>query len=191
MTPKQKKLMDTALALFQKRGFKSVTVEEICRTADVSKMTFYKHFRNKEDLVLQSINNLYEGAINEGKTILKNSKPHRERIADLLEWKIQMLDQFTPPMLLDMKDFDPALVHFIQEKSSESLSLFKDFIRDGQKDGVFRENLNIGFLMHIFQILSNSFFSENLEKYFISYEDYIREYLDFLFYGLTERGDKA
>lgn len=191
MTPKQKKLMDTALALFQKRGFKSVTVEEICRTADVSKMTFYKHFRNKEDLVLQIIKNLYEGAIDKGKTILKSSKPHRERIADLLEWKIQMLDQFTPSMLLDMKDFDPALVHFIQEKSSESLSLFEDFIRDGQKDGVFRENLNIGFLMHIFQILSNSFYSENLEQYFTSYEDYIREYLDFLFYGLTEREDKA
>jgi len=191
MTPKQKKLMDTALALFQKRGFKSVTVEEICRTADVSKMTFYKHFRNKEDLVLQIIKHLYEGAIDEGKTILKSSKPHRERIADLLEWKIQMLDQFTPPMLLDMKDFDPALMHFIQEKSSESLSLFEDFIKDGQKDGVFRENLNIGFLMHIFQILSNSFFSENLEQYFTSYEDYIREYLDFLFYGLADRESKT
>jgi AcrR family transcriptional regulator len=191
MTPKQKKLMDTALALFQKSGFKSVTVEEICRTADVSKMTFYKHFRNKEDLVLQIIKHLYEGAIDEGKTILKSSKPHRERIADLLEWKIQMLDQFTPPMLLDMKDFDPALMHFIQEKSSESLSLFEDFIRDGQKDGVFRENLNIGFLMHIFQILSNSFFSENLEQYFTSYEDYIREYLDFLFYGLADRESKT
>lgn len=191
MTPKQKKLMDTALALFQKSGFKSVTVEEICRTADVSKMTFYKHFRNKEDLVLQIIKHLYEGAIDEGKTILKSSKPHRERIADLLEWKIQMLDQFTPPMLLDMKNFDPALMHFIQEKSSESLSLFEDFIRDGQKDGVFRENLNIGFLMHIFQILSNSFFSENLEQYFTSYEDYIREYLDFLFYGLADRESKT
>ncbi|MGC9512563.1 MAG: TetR/AcrR family transcriptional regulator [Fidelibacterota bacterium] len=191
MTPKQKKLMDTALALFQKRGFKSVTVEEICRTADVSKMTFYKHFRNKEDLVLQIIKHLYEGALDEGKTILKSSKPHRERIADLLEWKIQMLDQFTPPMLLDMKDFDPALVHFIQEKSSESLSLFENFIKDGQKDGVFRENLNIGFLMHIFQILSNSFFSENFEQYFTSYEDYIREYLDFLFYGLAEREQKT
>ncbi len=190
MTPKQKKLMDTALALFQKRGFKSVTVEEICRTANVSKMTFYKHFRNKKDLVLQIIKNLYEGALDEGKAILKSSKPHRERIADLLEWKIQMLDQFTPSMLMDMKDFDPALMHLMQDKSSESLSLFEDFIRDGQKDGVFRDNLNISFLMHIFQILSNSFFSENLEQYFTSYEDYIREYLDFLFYGLTERETK-
>jgi|LDZT01.1.fsa_nt_gi AcrR family transcriptional regulator len=158
MTPKQKKLMDTAITLFQKRGFKSVTVEEICRTADVSKMTFYKHFRNKKDLVQKTLKKLYEGAIDEGKTILKSSKPHRERIANLLEWKIQMLDQFTPPMLMDMKDFDPALMDFIQEKSSESLSLFEEFIRDGQKDGVFRENLNIGFLMHIFQILTKVFF---------------------------------
>ncbi|HAE87625.1 TPA: hypothetical protein DCG86_06345 [Candidatus Marinimicrobia bacterium] len=191
MTPKQKKLIETALKLFQEKGLKSVTVEEICRTADVSKMTFYKHFRNKKDLVLQIIKKLYDDAIDEGKSVLRSSKPHRQRVADLLEWKIKMLDQQTPPMLLDIKDYDPSLEKFIKQKSSESLLLFKDFIRDGQEEGVFRKNLNMGFLLHIFQILSNSFFSENLEQYFESYEDYIREYLDFLFYGLTEREDKA
>lgn len=191
MTPKQKKLIETALKLFQEKGLKSVTVEEICRTADVSKMTFYKHFRNKKDLVLQIIKKLYDDAIDEGKSVLRSSKPHRQRVADLLEWKIKMLDQQTPSMLLDMKDYDPSLETFIKQKSSESLLLFKDFIRDGQEEGVFRKNLNMGFLLHIFQILSNSFFSENLEQYFESYEDYIREYLDFLFYGLTEREDKA
>ncbi|KUK52487.1 MAG: Regulatory protein TetR [Marinimicrobia bacterium 46_47] len=154
-------------------------------------MTFYKHFRNKKDLVLQIIKKLYDDAIDEGKSVLRSSKPHRQRVADLLEWKIKMLDQQTPPMLLDIKDYDPSLEKFIKQKSSESLLLFKDFIRDGQEEGVFRKNLNMGFLLHIFQILSNSFFSENLEQYFESYEDYIREYLDFLFYGLTEREDKA
>jgi len=183
--------METALKLFQKKGFKGVTVEEICRTSDVSKMTFYKHFLNKEDLVLQIIKKLYNDAIEEGKSVLNSSKPHRDRIADLLEWKIKLLDQFTPPMLLDMKDFDPSLEIFIKQKSSESLSLLKDFIRDGQEEGVFRKNLNIGFLIHIFQILSNCFFSENLEQYFTSYEDYIREYLDFLFYGLADREHKT
>jgi AcrR family transcriptional regulator len=187
MTAKQKKLLDTGLKLFQEKGFKAVTVEEICRKAEVSKMTFYKYYRNKVHFVLELMRRLYNGAIAEGKALLNNPKSHRERIADFLEWKVSMLDLFTPAMLLDIKDFDPSLESFMKEKFTETLPLFTDFIKDGQTKGVFRKDMNMPFLVHIFNILSDSFFTENLEQYFSSYEDYVREYLDFLFYGLTER----
>ena len=48
------KLRDILLAakeLFWKFGFKRVSVEEVCKEAQVSKMTFYKHFKNKIELV--------------------------------------------------------------------------------------------------------------------------------------------
>ena len=35
--------------LFWKYGTKRVTVEEICREAGVSKMTYYKFFKNKNE----------------------------------------------------------------------------------------------------------------------------------------------
>jgi AcrR family transcriptional regulator len=47
---KQKKriqITETAIRLFSQFGTKRVTIEEICRTAGVSKVTFYKHFKNK------------------------------------------------------------------------------------------------------------------------------------------------
>ena len=43
-------IIDTAKTLFMKHGMRRITVEEICREASVSKMTFYRLFTNKEDV---------------------------------------------------------------------------------------------------------------------------------------------
>ena len=48
----RERLMKSAFTLFQRFGIKKVTVEEIARGANVSKMTFYKYFRNKKDILL-------------------------------------------------------------------------------------------------------------------------------------------
>jgi AcrR family transcriptional regulator len=47
-----KKIYNTALKLFEKKGFDNVTVNEICRKAQVSKGTFYVYFESKEQVVL-------------------------------------------------------------------------------------------------------------------------------------------
>ncbi len=45
-------LMDTALSLFEERGFENVSVAEVAEAAEVSKATVFNYFPTKEDLVL-------------------------------------------------------------------------------------------------------------------------------------------
>jgi AcrR family transcriptional regulator len=54
-------LRDALLALILEKGYDSVTIEEITDRADVGRTTFYLHYRDKEDLLLECIN----GAIDE------------------------------------------------------------------------------------------------------------------------------
>ncbi|MBL0024612.1 MAG: helix-turn-helix transcriptional regulator [Saprospiraceae bacterium] len=45
------KIITTAKKLFWKHGSSRVTIEELCREAGVSKMTFYRHFNNKNEII--------------------------------------------------------------------------------------------------------------------------------------------
>ena len=46
------RIADTAMALFQDKGFAAVTVDEIAEAADISKPTFFNYFAAKDDVVL-------------------------------------------------------------------------------------------------------------------------------------------
>jgi len=52
---KRRQIMDAALALFLKKGYKSVTTREIAASAGVSKGILYDYFNNKEDLFYRTI----------------------------------------------------------------------------------------------------------------------------------------
>ncbi|MDQ4504027.1 TetR family transcriptional regulator [Sinomonas sp. ASV322] len=47
----RQRIIDVALALFDKRGFERVPVAEIARASDVSEATVFNYFPSKEDLV--------------------------------------------------------------------------------------------------------------------------------------------
>lgn len=47
------KILETALNLFYQHGINSVGVDRIIAEADIAKMTFFKHFPTKRDLILE------------------------------------------------------------------------------------------------------------------------------------------
>ena len=52
---KRKQLVETALALFERYGFVAVGIDRILAEAGVAKMTLYKHFRSKEQLIAAAL----------------------------------------------------------------------------------------------------------------------------------------
>ena len=48
---KRDALLDTAEALFARQGYRAVGIDTVLAQAGVAKMTLYKHFKSKEDLI--------------------------------------------------------------------------------------------------------------------------------------------
>lgn len=48
----KQKILSTAIDLIKKNGYDSVTLQDICIAANISKTTFYYHFKSKEDLLI-------------------------------------------------------------------------------------------------------------------------------------------
>ena len=52
---KREQLVDTALRLFYRDGFHATGIDKILAEAGVARMTLYKHFKSKDDLVLAAL----------------------------------------------------------------------------------------------------------------------------------------
>jgi AcrR family transcriptional regulator len=56
-------LRDAFFALILEKGYEAVTVEEITNRADLGRTTFYLHYRDKEDLLMESIGGLVDDLV--------------------------------------------------------------------------------------------------------------------------------
>ncbi len=64
-TERHDAILQTAIKLFGAKGYQSVTIDEIAKTAGVSRGLIHYHFGNKEDLLLQIVSS--------GKSIISES----------------------------------------------------------------------------------------------------------------------
>lgn len=55
MQSRRDELIDTALRLFYTQGFHATGIDKILAEAGVAKMTLYKHFRSKDELILAAL----------------------------------------------------------------------------------------------------------------------------------------
>jgi AcrR family transcriptional regulator len=84
----RQKLIDTAIDLFSRHGARRVTVGELCGEAGVSKVTFYKYFANKADLVQTIHDDWSEAAFAAFDEINARDIPFPAKIDLMTRWKM-------------------------------------------------------------------------------------------------------
>jgi AcrR family transcriptional regulator len=57
----RERILETAASLFYSQGYRAVGVDKIIADSGVAKMTFYKHFSSKDDLIAAYLQNATEG----------------------------------------------------------------------------------------------------------------------------------
>ena len=77
----RERLGDALVDLIQKKPFDTITVQDVLNRADVSRSTFYTHYRDKNDLFLSDVEDFFEGMA----TVLSRRKDSSERIAPVRE----------------------------------------------------------------------------------------------------------
>ncbi|NJO84769.1 MAG: TetR/AcrR family transcriptional regulator [Blastochloris sp.] len=52
-------LLDSLIALLQEKPYDQITIQDITDQADINRATFYLHYKDKDDLLLNSMNDIY------------------------------------------------------------------------------------------------------------------------------------
>ena len=146
---KKQQLLDSAQVLFSKHGIQRVTVEELCRTAEISKMTFYKYFTNKWDIGRAVIDITFEKGLSYYNNMIQEDIPFAEKIEQILKITMIQINSFGTPFIEDLTDKrSPLNTHFSsKQKAVSSLSI--DFLTKAKNDGHIKKEIKIPFLLFI------------------------------------------
>jgi len=181
-------IFDTAKDLFWKYVIKRVTIEEICKEAGVSKMTFYKFFRNKIELAKVILKIVIGNSLEKFEQIVNGDLDFHDKVKEMFLIKLESTKDISVEFISDIYKIQDANLHLIiNEQRQKSLKIFVDFLIDSQKNGLIREDLRIEFILYYFEQMTHMMDNKDLVAKYDHPQDLIMESMRFLFYGLFPR----
>jgi len=183
-------LIETARHLFMRYGIRRVSIEEICSTANVSKMTFYKHFSNKKELLKALIEALFSESMRRYAEIMSASMPYSRKAELLIELKVKGSENVSREFLKEyVQNSDPEIVEFINQKMQAGLEVLRrDFIK-AQEDGHIRSDIKPEFVVYLLNHIMEMLSDECLIRLYPSPQEITAELMKFYFYGILNRND--
>ncbi|MDD3011796.1 MAG: TetR/AcrR family transcriptional regulator [Bacteroidia bacterium] len=187
-TVKQKQIRETGQKLFWKHGIKRVTIEEICQTANTSKATFYKYFKNKNDLILHMLRVMFDEAMGKYVAITESGVNYEKKIEAILELKMAASDQMSPELYEELYVHpDKEIQNFLTEATTNTMQIVLKDMQESQKKGEIRDDLRPHFILWYLNKLTEMIKEENLPEHFGDPKEIIRETLTMFYYGVLAR----
>jgi AcrR family transcriptional regulator len=183
---KQGDILRTSEALFMQFGYDRVSVEEICREASVSKVTFYKYFKNKFTVLDDYMTVRLELGMEVFNRIRSADASLQEKMAALIAMKESAVSHFTPVFYKSLLNGDEQVQGFMQKWIAQSMDAMRNFLEDGQKSGEIYSGYSVDFLLHVWTSMAEIARSESM---LAMYQDDMvklsQDFMNFLFYGTT------
>ena len=168
---KQQQLITTATELFFNHGVRRVTINEICRKANVSNMTYYKYFSDKWDIAKTVLDILFDEVARLYKNIIEEDIPFSHKVEKLLMVMSKEDHTISSELKDDLLNKDSPLHSYVLEQQKKHKEMPINFLKKAQKEGYIQSDINIHFLIFIWKsycnLLDNPDFAQiipNLEE---------------------------
>lgn len=180
-------ILSNGKELFWKYGIKRVSIEEICENSRVSKMTFYKHFRNKNDLVREIMGRMLDESTEKFEEIIGSDSHYSEKAKEMLILKMEGTENLSKEFMADYYSLnDPELLTFLNNRTRQVLDMFLKSITQAQEKGEVRKEIKPEFMIYFFNHIQTMANDPQLMTLYPTAQELIMELLNFLFYGIIE-----
>lgn len=165
-------ILQQALNVFMKKGIKCMSMDDIAKELGISKKTLYLFVNDKEDLVNQATDLFCakeDEAIDE--ITSQNLNAIEESLA-IKKWVLSVTHGIHPSVGYDLEKYHPNISRKMQANRAKNVfkTIFDNIIK-GQKEGLYRQELNAEIITKIYIGRMEIFFDERLfpsSKYLIS-----------------------
>jgi AcrR family transcriptional regulator len=173
---KKVEIIEKALDHFLKKGSKIITMDDIANEFGLSKKTLYSMFENKETLLNEAVNLLWNNFLNEVETIKSSNENPLIKIIQIYTVAIQRISNINPIFLISLKKYHyDVLCEYEQHKLFMFQKVVKPLLEDAKKQKLIREDINI----ELFHYINFEDIDEKLWKYKVFEKHSIQEALDY------------
>lgn len=176
---KREQIVRTAESLFSRFGAKRVSVEEICREAGVSKMTFYKYFTNKVELVRCIRDDWEEEGFRKFDEINAMDIPFSEKINLMTRWKVEFTSRVNAEFIRELVSIDDVL--------DRAKRRYLKNIADAQEKGEIRSDIDPEFLWIVTEKIYELVKEGTWKSVFSDFSQFQEQIRTLIFYGLLTR----
>lgn len=140
----RERILCKAHELFNRFGFRRVTMDEIASKTGMSKKTIYQSFLNKDEIV----NAVVEVLLNKSVSACEQNATKAENAVHEIFLSIDMIQDFmlemNPVIYDDMEKYFPAVFSkFYQYKNNYIFQHVQKNLEKGIEEGLYRKELNI------------------------------------------------
>ena len=146
MTERQEQIILTAIALIAREGYKNLTIKKLASELNLSEAALYRHFVNKEDLLLSIMHYFEDISRNVLQEIQKTKLNPLEKIHFFIMNRYELFTSnpdLAKVMFSDeMFYYDPVFFKQYQKISSNHREVLLNFIEEAQKEGFIQSGIN-------------------------------------------------
>ncbi len=82
-------LLNTAIDLFKTYGYEKVTVEQICKKANVTTGAFYHHLKNKAGVIIEGYSEYDDFVEQKTTALLESEKTSTDKILECVDYQVE------------------------------------------------------------------------------------------------------
>lgn len=185
MSPKQAQILETGRNLFGKHGTRRVSVEEICREAGVSKMTFYRYYPNKNELIKAVIVLMLDEGMLGYRELMAKDISFKAKMEEIVRLKFENTNAVSEEFAKDIYiNGAPEIKALYQELATKiMLEVMADY-QEAQAQGWIRADIKPGFIMYMMEAMRDQYFDDKLRAMYPNLNELAVELNHFLYYGL-------
>lgn len=174
VTDKREAILRAAIKVFARNGYFNSKVSDIASEAGIADGTVYLYFKSKEEVLHSVFDRAMEEFINEGKKEIAEIDDVKEKLRRIAQLHLQKLSADRDAAIVFQVELRGS-TKFMEEFSAAGFAKYLDIIRqsivEGQKQGVFRKDLNATVCSKIFY----GALDEMVTNWILSKKDYALE----------------
>ncbi|SFD59266.1 transcriptional regulator, TetR family [Lentibacillus persicus] len=144
--PKYNQIIEAAVEVIAENGYHASQVSKIAKKAGVADGTIYLYFRNKEDILVSVFEEKMGQFIERIAHGIGEKNNANEKLFTLIEMHFRQLAEdhhLAIVTQLELRQSNTDLRLKINQILKPYLAVIDDIIREGTRDKIFRDNLNI------------------------------------------------